>query len=329
MTTRTTGSRVLSLENIGNASLNLAHPDNPVHQQSNDIAETALMFRNTIDADSSRFFADGSNDIITFARKSIEREHGEGEGSDIPDAGIVEVSGANDAEYKMSVALDVYKNGELQTIGGGAMSLMAHLSGSNRSRERMTVWGGGSVLACLNGMETTQALGRVRRKQTKTLQVRELIIEMLQQLADTYQGFGVDMNAMKSRTINRQEVADVLISARQLKVASLQNLGGVLDLFNDSSSPWFADDNQKPTVWRLYNAFTRQASAQNSSDVRKKMVQGVYWPLAHAGVFDLPKHCTFPASYQSLAVDGRTPAKTPFEVDERQTIIDVEPITLT
>lgn len=328
MATRTTGSRVLSLENIGNASLNLAHPDNPVHQQSNDIAETALMFRNTIDADSSRFFnADG--DVITFARKSIERQNGIGEGGTISDAGIVEVSGANDAEYKMSVALDVFKNGELETVGEGAMSLMAHLSGSNRSRERMTVWGGGSVLACLNGMETTLALGKVRRKQTKTIQIRELIIEMLQQLSDTYQGFSTDIEAMKSRTINRQEVADVLISARQLGVASGQNLFGVLDLFNDTASPWFADDNQKPTVWRLYNAFTRQANSQNSSDVRKKMVQGVYWPLAHAGVFDLPEHCTFPASYQSLAVDGRTPAKTPFEVDDRQTIIDVEPITLT
>ena len=302
--TRVTGSRTLSLENIENVRLNLAHPENPIHQRSNDISETALMLRNTIDSENSRFF-NPSGDVITFARKSIEREKGTGDNATIPESGIVEISGANDAEYKMSVALDVFKNGELETAGNGDMSLMAYLSGSNRSRQAMTVWGGGSVLACLNGMETSLALSKVKRKQTKTLSIRELIIEMLQQLANTYTGFAVDIDRMKDRTLNRQEVADVLISARQLKVASFQNLGGVLDLFNDTNSAWFADDNQKPTVWRLYNAFTRQANAQNSSDVRKKMVQGVYWPLAHAGVFDLPKHCTFPASYNSLAPEGK------------------------
>ena len=302
--TRVTGSRVLSLENIENANLNLAHPENPIHQRSNDIAETAKMFKDTIDSEKSRFLNE-SGDVITFARKSIEREKGTGDNATISDAGIVEVSGAGDSEYKMSVALEVFKNGTLETVGDGAMSLMAHLMGSNKSRQAMSGWGDGAVLACLNGVMTTLSLGKVKRKQTKTLSIRDIVIGLLQQLANTYHGFATDIDAMKDRTLNRQEVADVLISARELRVASFQNLGGVLDLFNDTNSPWFADDNQKPTVWRLYNAFTRQANVQNSSDVRKKMIQGVYWPLAHAGVFALPKHCTFPASYKSLAPDGR------------------------
>lgn len=328
MTTRTTGSRIISLDSLGNANLETAHPDNPIHQLSNNIAETSAMFLDTIDSEQSRFL-NSNGDVISFKRKAIERQGGTGSGGEISESGIAEISGANDAEYKFSVALDVFKNGLPETVCDNALALMAYLSGSNRSRERMNAWGGGSVLVCLNGMETTLALGRVRRKQTKTLSVRDLVRAMLEKLANTYQGFQDDMNAMKDRTINRQELHDVLISARQLKVASFQNLGCVLDIFNETDSPWFADDNQKPTVWRLYNAFTRQANVQNSSDVRKKMIQGVYWPLAHAGVFDLPKHCAFPASYNSLAIDGRTPAKTPSEVDERQTIIDVEPITLT
>ena len=98
--TRVTGSRVLSLENIENANLNLAHPEHPIHQRSNDIAETAKMFKDTIDSEKSRFLNE-SGDVITFARKSIEREKGTGDNATISDAGIVEVSGAGDSEYKM------------------------------------------------------------------------------------------------------------------------------------------------------------------------------------------------------------------------------------
>jgi hypothetical protein len=328
MTSRTTGTRVFnSLPALQNANLQLSHPDNPVYQRSNVISDVAEMFQGVVDSKNTRFL-DPDGSVITFARKSIEREHGEGEGGEIAESGRFEISGAGDSEFKMSFPLELYKDGILSPIAGGALSLIASLSGSNRSRYRMTAWGGASVLACLNGIMTSLAIAKVGRKQTDGLDVRQLVMAMLQQLANTYHGFNLDVEAMKNRVISRQEVADFLISARQLNVASFQNCGGVLDLFNDTASPWFAEDNQKPTVWRLFNAFTRQAEAQNSSDVRQKMIGGVYWPLAHAGIFDLPAHCTFPASYQSLAVDGRTPTTPPEVADPRQTVIDVESLAV-
>jgi hypothetical protein len=329
MTSRTTGTRVFnSLPALQNANLQLSHPDNPVYQRSNQISEVAEIFQNVLDDDKTRFF-DGDNSVITFGRKGIEREGGTGDGGEIDSSGKFEISGAGDSEYHMSFPLDVYKDGVLSPIAGGILALIAHLSGSNRSRYALKAWGGADVLCCLNGMTTSLAISKESKKQTDKLDIRGVIMAMLQKLANTYHGFGLDVEQMQNRSVNRQELADFLISARELKVASFQNCGGVLDLFNDSSSKWFAEDNQKPTVWRLFNAFTRQAELQNSSDVRQKMIQGVYWPLNHSGLFDLPDHCTFSANYHSLAVDGRTPTTPPEVADPRQTVIDVESVEVT
>jgi len=328
MATRTTGTKIFySRSALENANLNLAHPENPVHQRSNEIVGVADIFRTVLDDPQSRFL-DPDGKVITFARRGVERENGIGAGAEIDSSGKYEVSGAGDSEFSMSFPLDINIDGKLADVGAGALALIANLSGSNRSRYALTAWAGALALACLNGMTTSLAIAKERKKQTHNLDIRGVILAMLQGLANTYKGFGLDVEAMKNRPVNRQELADFLISARQLKVASFQNCGGVLDLFNDTSSPWFADDNQKPTVWRLFNAFTRQAEFQNSSDVRQKMIGGVYWPLAHCGLFTLPEHCTFSANYHSLAVDGRTPTTPPEPADPRQTIIDVESVEL-
>jgi len=328
MAIRTTGTKVYnSLSALQNANLTLSHPDNPVYQESNVIGDVAELFQGILDADSTRFL-DPDGSVITFSRKSIEREHGTGDGGEIDSSGRFEISGAGDSEYKMSFPLEVYKNDVLSPIAGGALSLIANVSGSNRSRYALKAWGGADVLACLNGMMTSLAIAKESKKQTSNLDIRGVIMAMLQQLANTFHGFGLDVEAMQNRSVNRQELADFLISARQLKVASFQNCGGVLDLFNETDSPWFSDDNRKPTVWRLFNAFTRQAESQNSSDVRQKMIQGIYWPLAHVGLFDLPEHCSYSATYNSLAVDGRTPTAPPEVADPRQTVIDVESIAV-
>ena len=305
MNTRTTGSfKFNSLEALQNANLNLAHPSDPIYQRSNKINEVAELYTSILD-DPETAFLDRERNVITFERTELERENGNGEGSLMEKSGCYEISGAGNSEYKMSFPITVYKNGQAVSVAGGTLGLTAFLQGSNKSRSAMVTGGEAKVLACLNGMITSLVLDQTKQKQTMNLDIRVLILQGLQTLANSYQGYGTDVEKMKDRTITRSELHDCLISARQLKVASMQGLGHVLDIFEGKQdSEFFADDNKKPTVWRLFNSFTRYAESQSSAQVRQQVIGGVYWPLAKSGLFDLPKHCVFPADYQSITVDN-------------------------
>lgn len=320
MATRTTGTqKFYSLDSLRNANVLTASPDNPVYQRSNEIVETAEMFTSVLD-DKKTAFLDSERNVITFERTSLERENGTGTGGTIAESGYYEVSGAGDSEFNMQFPLTVKKNGEAVVLAGGDLGLTAFLRGSNKSRTAMITGGEAKVLACLNGMITSLALGQAKQKQTHNLDIRSLILQGLQNLANSYQGYGADIEAMKARTVSRPELHDCLISARQLKVASMQGLGHVLDIFEGKQdSDFFSDDNRQPTVWRLFNSFTRYAESQNSSQVRQQVIGGVYWPLAKAGLFDLPSHCTFPADYRSITVQGSE--NDLHAVDTRQQVI--------
>jgi len=323
--TRTTGKNTYnSLESLASSKPLLAHPSDPIHQVSNDIVETATMYQSVLDDPSVKFF-DDAGDVIHFARKGLEREFGKGDGGEISADGLFTVAGDGDSEFEMTFPVDVYKNNSLVTTEG--LGMTAFLRGSNKSRIAMVTGGEARVLACLNGMMTSMDLGHAKRKQTKNLSVRDLIIEGLQRLALSYHGYAGDVEALKARTITRQEFHDALWSARELEVCSSQGLGHVSDIFNGKSdSEFFADDSRTPTAWRLFNSFTRYAERQNSPLVRKTVIQGVYWPLATAGIFDLPAHCQYNASYQSLAVAGSSDDL--HAPDDRQAVIDVDAIAL-
>ncbi len=329
--TRTTGSQIFrSLEALKRAELNLAHPENPVHQRSNEIAEVATQCASVLDDPATRFF-DSEGKVITFARKSLERIGGEGEGEYISEDGKFEVWGKDGSEYRHEFPLQLFVDGKEHSIASGSAGLMAYFRGSNASRTRALAGGKASVLQCLNGMETALALGEdVKRKQTGTLDIRTIFLQGLANLAKNYRGFGADIEAMQSRTVNQKEVAEFLLACTQLRyksspIISWSDCGKVWDIFNDTKSDWFVDD--KPTVWRLYNSATRYAESQSSAEVRERVAKAVYYPLSTAGLYDLPTG-HYSATFASLAGGWKqdnhaTRNAEPVEPDPRQ--VEIEP----
>ena len=334
MTTRVSGTRTYhTIADLKNADLAIARPENPVYQQSSDIPLIADIFTQILDSGTPFFeqkyiapdVEDNEDDdedkpvgrwenttnVVKFSRTSIDREGGEIKNADdveekrnrhLDISGRFEVSGANDSEYKLTFPIALTVNGVSQDIAGGSVGLTAFYRGSNLSRRRAGCGGEGRVLICLNGLWTTVDINAIMHKQTKNWikdgGPRQLMTQGLQNIANTFRNYGADVEQMKSRYITAKELHDCMMASMRYKVMCSADLGKVIDIYEDTKSNWFEDDN--PTAWRLYNSFTRCAEEQNSMPVRERILGGLYWPMAKAGIIDLPDHIKYPADYQTI-----------------------------
>ena len=352
MTTRVSGTKIFnSVEELKHAGLAIASPKDPKYQQSSNIASIAETFQHILDHDGTKFWKQNNigtvekpvmqntNQLITFKRVDISREGGSDADirkidrnvAHIGRDGLFEISGAGDADYKLTHAVEVYKQDHsdphniapavLQTLADGAVGMSIFYRGSNVSRIRANCGSEINALGCLNGMRALIDIYVARHKQTKNWTgldendqplldgPRQLIYDGLQGLANSYDTYGADVANMQARTVTEAQLNTCLISASKMKVngsniVSWSDLQKVHALYNDKKSAWFADD--KPTAWRLYNSFTRYAESQNSMANREKILQGAYWPMARAGIIDLPKHVEYKNDFEVL---GETASK--------------------
>lgn len=298
--TRITGAKTFhSIEELERANLAVASPDNPIHQKSTAIAEVAEIFSHVLDSKTPFFHRDKngvplSDDIYTVRKKMIEREGGDDTGlKTISENGIIEVAGANDAEYKISYSVELMINGVAQVTAGGAMGLIIYFRGSNASRVASRCGGEGRVLACLNGLYVLMDLGVQPHKQTKNWIAnggqRQLCFDGIQSAINNHAEGKYDglYNELNDRIITSVELHDTIMKAKNLKVISSQDIGKVYDIYNDTTSVWFSDD--RPSAWRLLNAFTRHAETCGSLVKRDEILSRVQFPLADAGLCKLPE----------------------------------------
>ena len=315
MATRVSGTKVFnSLAELKGANIETAHPENPIYQQSSVISEMADKFTQVIDANEPFFERvydketkkwNNTENVVKFSRCRLDREGGIGDDNFISDGGRFEIAGANDSEYKLTYPLALTVNDKPVSIAGGSVGLTAFYKGSNVSRNRACSGGEGRVMVCLNGLWVTIEARNVQHKQTKiwidNFGPRQLMIDGLQNIADTYKTYGADVEKMQDRSVSRLELHDCIMSAMEYKVLASSDIKKVTDIFNGKNvenEAWF--ENEKPTAWRLYNSFTRYAESQPSMQVRERVLGGVYFPMAKAGLIDLPKHITFPADYATI-----------------------------
>ena len=346
MADRVSGTKIFhSVEALKNAGLAIASPQDPKYQQSSNIASIAETFQHILDHDGTKFWQQknvgtvenpimqNTNQLITFKRTDIAREGGSDDDirkidrnvAKIGRDGLFEISGAGDADYKLTHAVEVYKQDHsdphniapavLQTLADGAVGMSVFYRGSNVSRVRANCGSEINALICLNGMRALVDIFVARHKQTKNWTgldendqpllngPRQLIYDGLQGLANSFETYGANVAEMQARTVTEAQLNTCLISASKMKVnganiVSWSDLQKVHSLYNDKKSQWFADD--KPTAWRLYNSFTRYAESQNSMPNREKILQGAYWPMARAGIIDLPEHVAYKNDFEVL-----------------------------
>ena len=345
MTTRVSGTKIYhSIDALKRANLAIASPQDPKYQQSSDIATIAETFQQVLDHDGTKFWQQenvgtvenpimqNTDQLITFKRTEIAREGGDDDIREIDRDvahigrdGLFEISGAGDADYKLTHAVEIYKQDHsdphniapavLQTLAGGDVGMSVFYRGSNVSRLRANCGAELDALICLNGVRAMIDLYIARHKQTKNWTgldennnpllngPRKLMYDGLQGLANSYESYGANVAEMQSRTVTETQLNTCLVSASKMKVngssiVSWSDLQKVHNLYNNKGSQWFADD--KPTAWRLYNSFSRYAESQNSMANRERILQGVYWPMARAGIIDLPKHVAYKNDFEVL-----------------------------
>jgi len=298
--TRITGAKTFhSIEELKRANLAVATPENPVHQQSTAIETVADTFSHVID-DGKPFFQTDANgeavgeDIYTVKKKMLEREGGDDTGiKTLSETGLIEVAGRNDAEYKISYPVEIYKNGVKEITAGGAMGLMLFYRGSNASRVASRCGGEAKVLVCLNGLMLYENVGVAPHKQTKNWIAdggqRQLCFDGIQNAINNHARGAYDglYNELNERIVTSVEVHDAIMKAHNLNVISSQDIGKVYDIYNDNKSPWFSDD--RPTAWRLFNSFTRHAETCGSLSKRDDIISKIQFPLSDAGLCGMPK----------------------------------------
>ena len=298
--TRITGATTFhSIDELKQANLAVASPENPVHQQSTAIVDVAEIFSHVLESGKPFFQTDANgeavnDDIYTVRKKTIEREGGDDTGvKTISETGLIEVAGRNDAEYKISYPVEILKNGVSEITAGGAMGLMLFYRGSNASRVASRCGGEAKVLVCLNGLMIFENLGVTPHKQTKNWIAdggqRQLCFDGIQSAINNHALGAYDglYNELNDRIITSVEVHDAIMRARNLKVVCDQDIGKVYDIYNDDKSTWFSDD--RPTAWRLYNSFTRHAETCGSLTKRDAIISKIQFPLSDAGLCGMPE----------------------------------------
>ena len=260
--------------------------------------------------------------LLQFKRKSIERQGGDGQplkGSDdnrpdeITETGRWSHSGKGNSRYDARIPLEIMKqDGDTflpEIYNGGTGSFMLNISGSTDQSESFKASVSVMEANCLNGMESTMLVGEdnaVKHKNTKGLDIRELLVEAIRRSASNYHKFNMVTDQLKNAPVSTEQLCVFFTSAVCNGTIAGGNQKEIIDYFMDSQ---VNKGNQKYDSWfnysdlsgyRLYNACTLWGEKQNSISTRKNLARGIWWSLADSGILPLPKSCTFPTNFKPI-----------------------------
>ena len=253
---------------------------------------------------------------IIFQPVDIERAGGDDSERHGRDSGISAFGnwshwGSGNTEYKAEIPVNIYKETptgrELQTLARGNGQYAISISGSTAMRQAFKVSLMGWELQCLNGMTGTFEFFKETHKQTKNLDIREMLIKGLNSASTVYNSLNNDVNHLQDTYPLEAQLDKFWISAVDTGTIPGGNLKEVRDYFFDRSNPWFRD--KELNAYRLMQACTLYGERQKSADVKQRIQSRVYWPLSDAGLFDLPEGCKYPSTFQSYSDLLKQPEK--------------------
>lgn len=272
-------------------------------------------------------FADSSK--IIFEPTGIERNGGDsgdhhGRADEISAFGKWSHYGKGNGSYTAEIPVQILKETptgrEVQTLARGNGSYALRLSGSVDQRQAFEISVFGFELQCLNGMAGTFDLFKESHRQTKNINIRQMLITGLGKASQEYQKLDNGITQLLNTYPTESQLNKFFISAVKTDTINGGNLNEIRDYFFDVSNPWFRD--KEMNAYRLMNACTLYGERQKSADVKKKIQSRIYWPLSDAGLFDLPEGCKYPSTFNDFSsLLSQTKNDSGFEVDDRQTEI--------
>ncbi len=261
--------------------------------------------------------SDIGSPVIGFNRKSVERIGGKGQElkndsrpEEITETGIWRHSGKGNGKYEAKIPLEISRLENDKWIpeicDGGGSSFMLDIAGST---DQSTSFSASiSILNpnCLNGMTSTEIIGngQVKHRNTKGLNIRELLIEAIRQASTYYHKFNLVTDQLRNSEVTLEKLGVFFLSAVNNQIINGGNQTEIFNYFIDSKQTkpkydsWF--DTSDLSGYRLYQACTLWGERQNSPSTRRKVSEGIWWSLADSGILPLPKTCTYPSYFEAV-----------------------------
>jgi hypothetical protein len=258
--------------------------------------------------------------LISFKRKSIERIGGHDQKlkddsrlDEITETGAWYHSGAGNGKYEASIPLEISRLEENRWLpeicDGGSSSFMLNISGSTDQTKAFSAEISTIKPVCLNGMKSEIIVGSsnaVKHRNTKGLNIRELLIEAIRRASSYYHKFNMVSDQLRASEVTLEKLGVFFLSAVNNKIINGGNQTEIFNYFMDSQinknnpqfDSWF--DVSDLSGYRLYQACTLWGERQNALEKRNKIASGIWWSLADASILPLPETCVYPSYFNAV-----------------------------